>query len=208
VQRSTRWGDTAPATDDEARDRLLDAAETCYARHGVARTTVDDIAAAASVHRTTVYKYFPGRDEILVGVLLRDSEQVIAGAERQLRGDGSFAERMAGAFRHASKGIRDSTYLRLLFSPEAADLTVRVASASEQFRARTERALLPFVEDAIDRGELRTELGAQEVVSWLVRASFMLLLEHGGQAGTGAVRDMERFVLPGLGAIAGTSQLR
>ena len=52
--RSGTWGDRPPIDDDEARSRLLDAAEACYERHGVSRTTVDEIAQEASVHRTTV----------------------------------------------------------------------------------------------------------------------------------------------------------
>jgi tetratricopeptide (TPR) repeat protein len=42
--RSGTWGARPPIDDDEARSRLLDAAEACYERRGVSRTTVDDIA--------------------------------------------------------------------------------------------------------------------------------------------------------------------
>src|SRR3954454_22546681 len=46
-----RWGNEVPADVNAARERLLDAAETCIDRFGLAKTTVEDIAAAAKVSR-------------------------------------------------------------------------------------------------------------------------------------------------------------
>lgn len=66
-----RWGDQAPSSVGGARHRLLDAAETCFARIGLSKTTVEDIAREASVSRATVYRYFSGRDEVVSGVILR-----------------------------------------------------------------------------------------------------------------------------------------
>jgi AcrR family transcriptional regulator len=199
TRRSQRWGPHSPADDDEARNLLLDAAEQCYERFGVDRATMDDIARVASVHRTTVYKYFAGRDEILGAVLLRDSEDVIAGAEERLRRPGPFGERMLAAVEHVAAGIEESAYLRLLFSPDAAGLTTRVAAASDAFRARAERALLPFVDEALVRGELRADLTVDEVVSWLVRISLLLMTPDGRGEPLGDAReDFRRFVLPGL----------
>ena len=82
--RPTPWGDHPPRDDDEARTRLLDAAERCYERRGVARTTVDDIAKEAAVHRTTVYRYFGTHDDVLAFVMLRETTTVIELAETAL----------------------------------------------------------------------------------------------------------------------------
>src|SRR3546814_9749490 len=58
------WRSDAPSSVDDARDRLIDAAETCFTRFGVAKTTLEDIATEAGVSRATVYRYFEGgRDE-------------------------------------------------------------------------------------------------------------------------------------------------
>ena len=51
-----RWGDQVPADVDAARERLIDAAEACIDRVGLAKTTVEDIAAAAKVSRATIYR--------------------------------------------------------------------------------------------------------------------------------------------------------
>src|SRR5262245_11957892 len=57
----------------DVRERIVNAAEGCFARYGVGKTTVEDIAAAAGLSRATVYRSFAGgRDEVILAVLLRD----------------------------------------------------------------------------------------------------------------------------------------
>ena len=59
-----RWGAKHSRCDGTARERLVDAAEACFDRLGVASTTVEDVAREAQVSRNTVYRYFAGgRDE-------------------------------------------------------------------------------------------------------------------------------------------------
>ncbi|MBI1843295.1 MAG: TetR/AcrR family transcriptional regulator, partial [Actinobacteria bacterium] len=39
-----RWGAEAPTDSDQSRERLIDAAEACFERYGVMKTTVEDVA--------------------------------------------------------------------------------------------------------------------------------------------------------------------
>lgn len=49
----------------ERNDQILKAAISVFSRYGVAKTTMNDIAAEAGVARQTVYNAFPGKTEIL-----------------------------------------------------------------------------------------------------------------------------------------------
>ncbi len=50
----------------DARGRVVRGAYECIARAGMAKTTVDDVAAASGVSRATIYRLFPGgKDEVL-----------------------------------------------------------------------------------------------------------------------------------------------
>ena len=54
------------AAGDDARQRVLRGAFECIERHGMAKTTVDDVATASGVSRATIYRIFPGgKDEVL-----------------------------------------------------------------------------------------------------------------------------------------------
>lgn len=199
--RAGTWGDRPPTDDDEARSRLLDAAEACYERHGVSRTTVDDIAREASVHRTTVYRYFGSRDDVLAFVILRDSAGVIEGAERSMKGNGPFGKRLLDALDGAIAAVEKSRWLRVLFSPESLTMAV-AAAASTAFRDRIREALRPYVDAAKANGELREQLDPDAVADWLVRVAQMLLMDHlaGSQHNTRMDRraTLRNFVIPGI----------
>ena len=199
--RAGTWGDRPPADDDEARSRLLDAAEACYERRGVSRTTVDDVAREASVHRTTVYRYFGSRDDVLAFVMLRDSAGVIEGAQRSMQGNEPFGNRLLTALDGAIAAVEKSRWLRVLFSPESLTMTV-AAAASTAFRDRIREALRPYVDAAKASGELREQLDPDAVADWLVRVAQMLLMDHlaGGQHGARMDRraTLRNFVIPGI----------
>ncbi|WP_161897365.1 TetR/AcrR family transcriptional regulator [Gordonia spumicola] len=59
------WGGEPPATDEEARQRIVDATARCIDRYGVAKTTFSDVAAELGVTRQTVYRQFAGIGEIV-----------------------------------------------------------------------------------------------------------------------------------------------
>jgi AcrR family transcriptional regulator len=54
----------------DVRERLLQATYDCVARWGLAKTTVEDAAREAGVSRATVYRYFPGGREELIGAVV------------------------------------------------------------------------------------------------------------------------------------------
>lgn len=49
--------------------RLVAAALRCFAQYGVSKTTLEDVAQTAGVSRATLYRYFPGKQALLDGVL-------------------------------------------------------------------------------------------------------------------------------------------
>jgi AcrR family transcriptional regulator len=59
-----------PRTAHDTRTRLLEATYGCIARDGIAATSLEEAARAAGVSRATLYRYFPGgRDELLGAVI-------------------------------------------------------------------------------------------------------------------------------------------
>ena len=66
-------------TPASAEDRVLDAATRCCDRWGMAKVTVDDIAAEAGISRATLYRLFPGGKEVLYEALRRRASREIPG---------------------------------------------------------------------------------------------------------------------------------
>ncbi len=55
---------------------ILDAAERCFVRAGFHRTTMQDVAAEAGMSAGNLYRYFPSKDAIVVGLSERDRRDV------------------------------------------------------------------------------------------------------------------------------------
>ena len=59
-----------------AETRVLDATKRCCERWGIAKVTIDDIAAEAGVSRATIYRMFPGGKDVLFEALrVRELEE-------------------------------------------------------------------------------------------------------------------------------------
>jgi AcrR family transcriptional regulator len=79
---------------DGRREKVLDAAYACFVRHGVRKTTMEDIAAAAGMSRPALYQYVRSKDD----AYRRLSARVYEGALHEARaaGDapGTLAQRL------------------------------------------------------------------------------------------------------------------
>ncbi|HEV7693850.1 MAG TPA: helix-turn-helix domain-containing protein [Hyphomonadaceae bacterium] len=59
---------------DARKELILSAAAEQVIAHGISGLSVEDVARAAKVSKTLVYKYFPNRDEMLAALLRREFE--------------------------------------------------------------------------------------------------------------------------------------
>ncbi|MBO4209225.1 TetR/AcrR family transcriptional regulator [Micromonospora echinofusca] len=70
---------------DDRLERILDAAYRCFTRHGMRRTTMDDIATAAGMSRPAVYQYVRNKDDayrrLAAGLFDRSLTQARAAAD-------------------------------------------------------------------------------------------------------------------------------
>jgi AcrR family transcriptional regulator len=172
-----RWGADLPAGEDEARERLLAAAEACYAERGPTRTRMADISAKAGVHRSTVYYYFPSRDAVLAACFVRALDGVLATAEECWDTDQPFLDRLVNACLVGNAAARDSPSTRLLIANDEAAHTYRAAEASEVWRRRLSEAIGDRLAAAAADGEVRSDLSPHTLARWIARINFSLMTE-------------------------------
>jgi AcrR family transcriptional regulator len=58
-----------PRTATDARDRILHTASTLFYQQGIRAVGVDTIIAKSEVAKTTFYRYFPAKDDLVVAYL-------------------------------------------------------------------------------------------------------------------------------------------
>jgi AcrR family transcriptional regulator len=61
-----------PDTQRARRERILDAAEQCFARAGFHRSTMQDICKEAGISPGALYVYFASKEDLIAGIVDRD----------------------------------------------------------------------------------------------------------------------------------------
>jgi AcrR family transcriptional regulator len=87
----------APAPEDDADGRILDAALGVVAEYGERRLTMDDVAQAAKVGRATVFRRFGSKDALLARLYAREVRRALAYAFAAVPEDGDAAQALGAA---------------------------------------------------------------------------------------------------------------
>ncbi|MBW1921740.1 MAG: TetR/AcrR family transcriptional regulator [Deltaproteobacteria bacterium] len=61
----------------EKFESILDIAKRMFARYGLRKTSMDEIARMARVAKATIYNYFGSKDRVYMEVLRRESDEVV-----------------------------------------------------------------------------------------------------------------------------------
>jgi AcrR family transcriptional regulator len=168
-----RWGDKKRVDDgDAARERLLDAAEECFDRFGPSRTSIEDVARQAKVSRSTVYRYFDGRAELLAAAYMRESAAAFDRVKVLMAEPGTFAERVVRVTARAIDSLRSGRWFPMLFNADGAMVTSQAIIASKAFYEAGRATMQPFFEGAQSKGELPADLDLDDFIEWHVRLIF------------------------------------
>ena len=199
-----RWGDEAPSGAGEARRRLIDAAEACIDRLGLAKTTLEDVATEANVSRATIYRYFRGRDELVLEVLLRELDRTpdddVAALVATVQTPEQLADLVVGTSEALLERIRTTPKLQLLLTTEVGGVTATLAGASRAlFRGHADD-LRPHLADLRSRGLVRVDVELDELAEWILRVILSLLTVEGPGPRTPDEerRFLRAFLVPAL----------
>ena len=150
----------------DRRTHILDAAERSFTRAGFHRTTMQDVAAEASMSPGNLYRYFPSKDALVAGLCERD--RVGLAQEFAAMRDGA-AGNFLEAFRelgrkHFNDDMRVKARLCLEIWAEATR-NPEVAAMQTEFDRTFEEQLVEVFESAKARGEIAPEIDTRAVAS-------------------------------------------
>src|SRR5271167_2789888 len=128
---------TAPASTDDARGRILAAAERCIDRHGIRKTTMDDIASEVRLSRPSVYRYFADRDDLLIELITRHARALNDRAHKSMSRQSSFPDQIVEGLLYMAEHSRPDPLTRHVLDPDGTSLGRRMIASgtSEMMRA-------------------------------------------------------------------------
>lgn len=190
---------TAPSS--MVQHRILDAAEECLRRFGAANTTMEDVAEAAGISRATLYRYFNGRDGVLLGVAGRDMERYLSRLGTHLD---SFTDPHDALLEFCIRVIRsarrDDTLALLFGRNNDPGRGAPPPGAFDMLFARSVAFLSPYLEYWQQAGAIHAELDPSDAAEWTLRAVASLIMIPGVTPRQGDELEayLRRFLLPAL----------
>lgn len=103
----------------ERQERILDAAEACFVRNGIHRTTMQDIAAEAAMSPGNIYRYYPSKEAVILDLAEREAGRAAPLIEELERAGGRRAAVLGIISRYFTGASRENAVLRLDLWAEA-----------------------------------------------------------------------------------------
>ncbi len=151
---------------------MLDAAKQCIERWGVAKVTIDDIAAEARVSRATVYRLFPGGKDVLFDALrVRELEEFFTRLRSEVEGATTLEDLLVTTVVCATRELRADDHLAIMLSSEPGETVSQLTVEGLPRIIRVASAfLVPLVDPYLDRREGRALI---DVLARLVLSYFL-----------------------------------
>ncbi len=165
---------------DERVEQILDAAYACFTRHGVKRTTMDDIAREAGMSRGAVYQHVRNKEDAFRRLAERLFDAALARARVDVDTGTDLTERLTAVLT-----AKLDLVLRLWRdSPHAAELLGDNARPSADLEAAYSAAMRDLLADTIAADTIAADLAAADGpgVKALELAEILLALTRGLEA--------------------------
>jgi AcrR family transcriptional regulator len=126
---------------EQVTEHILDAAVVEFERHGFRRVALDDVARRAGVSRTTIYRRFANKDELVGAVIERENVKLFADISTELKAAGPQSNYYVEAFALSIVKFRRHRVLHQMITDEPG-LVLKLAG-------RHHRAAIERIADAL-----------------------------------------------------------
>jgi len=187
--RTHGWSGSAPATDDEAVARILDAASKAVDERG-SDVSIADVARTLGVTRQTVYRYFASTEALLVAAAVHAADDFLDRLAEHLRGLTDPVDAVTEAIATALEWLPKDKHIGLLIAPGRVD--EHTASVTSDVALQFANAMLRRFD--VDWAALGfTDDGLDELAEHLLRIIQSFILDPGRPPRTGeALREYLR----------------
>ncbi len=158
-------------------DNILAAARRCYVEQGIGATGMKEVAAAAGVARSTVYRYFPGRDELLIAAVREEMLALNDVIRGRLEAHPAPAEQVVEGLLIAIREIPRRPLLAAVFASEEGGRARGVIWQSSLLEQFGEDMMTRVMRPAAELGLLQDHVPPEVLVEWVYRLllSFLTL---------------------------------
>jgi AcrR family transcriptional regulator len=200
---STVPASTSPEPADPLERALVDAAEACFERRGVAKTTMSHVAEEACVSRTTLYKRFAVMEEVLQAVFIREFDRFETRLAADLEPIDDPGERLVEIVVAIAENVPENAGLaRLLEGPRTRTENMALAAGRRALNDRVIAMIGEPLDGLALAGALREDVERGELIEWVRRVANSLAVfpQPRDRSSAERRRFVARFLLPSIRA--------
>ncbi|MEM9257055.1 MAG: helix-turn-helix domain-containing protein [Pseudomonadota bacterium] len=154
---------------------ILSAARRCFIERGIDATVMQQVADEARVGRSTLYRYFSNRDELLVAVVKRDIERANEVIRAELAQYDDPADVIVEGIVLALREIPARPILRAVFASARNSGARSVVWQSQLIVEFGEQLFEEVIAPAAARGLLQDRVPPEAMAQWIYRILISLL---------------------------------
>lgn len=140
--------------DEIVISEILVAAKSLFGKYGLKKTTVEDISNAAGKGKSTLYNYFPGKNEIFEAVVNYEMKTMISNLKNSLSTDNPAQKKLRLFFEVQSAAI---TELKSLYKVLFEDI-VEARRLLIPLKLKYEKIQIDMISEILTKGEQTKEI--------------------------------------------------
>lgn len=192
---------STPSPQADVPTRAVGALLACIARHGLSKTTLDDVAREAGCARATLYRHFGGKRPLVAVAVAAEGDRVAAKLQADAAEQRTLEDAIVTVMTGAARELAGHDALRFVLAHEAEIVLPSVTfDGGDKFLSHAGRALAPCFERFLPPDAAAT------AGEWVVRLTLAYAYAHACSADAPvdladdtSVRTLVRqFVLPGF----------
>ncbi len=193
--RTHGWGGATPASDEEAVERILDAASQAIDERG-ADIRIADVARTLGVSRQTVYNYFPGTSSLVEAAATRSGMRLVQRLAEHLADITDPVDALVESLAYSLEWLPGDKHVQLLL---VHDFTKASTGVTSEVGFTFGHGILAGLDVDWTRYGL-DDAGLDDLVEYLLRILQSFMIDPGRPPRTGAALRayLRRWVAPVL----------
>jgi TetR/AcrR family transcriptional regulator len=156
-------------TDDDVQVTILQAARQCYLHYGVEKTGMQDIAKQAKLARSTIYRYYPTADDLLLALISTEMQAMNRELSKKLARFERPEDVIVEGVVIALKAIPQHPLLSQVFAGDSSSALRQKVWNSPTIVALGTDLMATVMHKSLEQGHLQQAVRSEVLIEWVYR---------------------------------------
>lgn len=156
-------------TEDDIQKTILQAAKQCYLHYGVEKTGMQDIAREAKLARSTIYRYYPTADDLLLALISTEMQVMNRELSKKLARFERPEDVIVEGVLIALKAIPQHPLLSQVFAGDSSSALRQKVWNSPAIVALGTDLMATVMQTSLEQGHLQQSVRSEVLIEWVYR---------------------------------------